>query len=251
MTDQNMKLQGLKKNMNINFKDGTVRKSRKDRICKICNRKINVGESYVHYSELDGKNFVHYDAHTDCLPKFNELRKNRSNKASQSDSKIKASNVASKKREFDLSKIIIDPKKLIKGNEYYTSGSKSHLLSDFKEDLFRVFSGVISENGLYGKFDGTEYQLFYPREPIVREKKYQPYDFSKLGFDNLKSWLGKKVRILNSSETFTISSINNIASLTIGVSNDFSKCEREFTEKVFFDLCTWENGSPCGQEIEQ
>ena len=140
--------------------------------------------------------------------------------------------------EFDYSKIIIDPNKLVKGKRYYAADNIVRLVRYFKEGATRIFDKVkplCSDENMEVAFakNGMWYSLWYPAE-----EKYKPYAKPDL------AWLGKNVKAKADGETAMISKITySTRGEFVNLSNGIM-----FALGMMFDHYTWEDGTPFGEK---
>lgn len=152
--------------------------------------------------------------------------------------------------DFDYSKIIVDPSKLVKGKKYYVGDTAVSLLKRIRNKETRIFYKTetidetylapldLSERIQLGfTTNGFWYSLWYPAE-----EKYKPYEKPNL------AWLGKKVKAKAEwgkadGETAVIEKI------TYGVRGEFVNLSTGvmFTLGMMFDHFTWEDGTPFGE----
>lgn len=146
--------------------------------------------------------------------------------------------------DFDYSKIILDPSKLVKGKKYYAGDSVLSLLKKIGNNETRIFgkaetldvgylaSPRVSERIQLGFTDsGFWYSLWYPVE-----EKYKPYAKPDL------AWLGKNVKAKASGETTMISKITySTRGEFVNLSNGIM-----FELGMMFEHYTWEDGTPFG-----
>ena len=156
-----------------------------------------------------------------------------------------------KKEDFDYSKIIVDPSKLVKGKKYYTGDSVVSLLKSIRNKETQIFgkaktlnerylaSQKLSERIQLGFTDsGFWYSLWYPAE-----EKYKPYDSSSIRL--LHGYVIRK----KDGKKMLISGYARLGDELLYIF--FKGDPHNYTPKEMLADFTWEDGTPFGQEVKE
>lgn len=143
--------------------------------------------------------------------------------------------------KFDIEKVIVDPNKLIVGRKYFASlflRDLKNLVEKGNKNRLNEFLCINLEGVPLNTKFGTA-TLWYPYEESICT--YRPYKEAKF------EWGNKKVIDKKNGKTYLVDGIS------LAVEGGLVHIELHSWENLgdFFLFYTWEDGTPCGEEVYQ